>query len=108
MMEDLESPSGAVLAGLVMLGNCTGNDGGIYQALDARVPRVLLRLAEAEGSGLELQAACARVLRNLAQHTFGRVQVIDAGGLQVMAQLLVSNDEELQALGARLSPPHPL
>jgi hypothetical protein len=100
MMEDPKSPISALLAGLMMLSNCTGNDGGIYQALDAHVPPVLLRLAEAaEGSGFELQAGCARVLRNLAQHTYGRVQVIDAGGLNVMAQLLVSNDEELQALG---------
>ena len=107
MMEDPASPTSALLAGLVMLANCTGSDGGIYQALDAHVPPVLLRLAEAEGSGFELQAGCGRVLRNLAQHTYGRVQVIDAGGLNVVAQLLASNDEELQALGACASRERP-
>lgn len=104
MMEDPTSPTSALLAGLVMLSNCTGNDGGIYKALDAHVPSVLLRLAVAEDSGFELQAGCGRVLRNLAQHTYGRVQVIDAGGLNVVAQLLVSNDEELQALGMCVAP----
>mmetsp|Transcript_33997 Transcript_33997/g.47101 ORF Transcript_33997/g.47101 Transcript_33997/m.47101 type:complete len:424 (+) Transcript_33997:164-1435(+) len=167
LLEDSESTHSARMAAVLTLANCTSTDGGIYQALDAHVPRTLLRLCteglaldtaeeearkaerkkagkspksrgttpksrtglEKEGGDLEgraagtpnsdhfedeeerefsdeeaaraeLHAACLRCLRNLAHHPYGKVQVLEEGGIPVFAKFLVTDDQVLQQLGA--------
>jgi len=101
MLEDAASTDDARLAGVLTLVHTTTSDKGIYQALDAHVPPTLLRLAGEPESHQEMRAACARALRNLAHHTYGKVQVLESGGIAVMSKFLQSNDETLQQHGER-------
>jgi hypothetical protein len=100
MLEDPYTTSEAQLSAVLTLTNCTTCDGGIYQALDAQVPPTILRLARDDKSSGEMKVACARCLRNLANHPYGKVQVFEADAIPVLVNFLKSDNETLQQCGA--------
>mmetsp|Transcript_12184 Transcript_12184/g.14541 ORF Transcript_12184/g.14541 Transcript_12184/m.14541 type:complete len:357 (-) Transcript_12184:227-1297(-) len=101
MLHDENTTPLAILAGVGTLCNCTTNDNGIYQALDAQVPPIILKLAttvypEEKATQLvrvELKTACGRCLRNLCHHLYGKVQTHEAGAIPVLTSLLQDPDE---------------
>lgn len=100
MLEDAISSSRAVLAGVGTLCNCTTSDQGIFVALDAQVPPTILKLAKAKDSDADLKTACARCLRNLCHHPYGKVQVHEADGIPVLTEMLTSPIESIQQQAA--------
>lgn len=100
MLEDPYTTSEAQLSAVLTLTNCTTCDGGIYQALDAQVPPTILRLARDDKSSGEMKVACARCLRNLANHPYGKVQVFEADAIPVLVNFLKSDNETLQQCAA--------
>uniref|UniRef100_A0A061SGA4 Radial spoke protein 8 n=1 Tax=Tetraselmis sp. GSL018 TaxID=582737 RepID=A0A061SGA4_9CHLO len=86
------------------LEHIVGSDAGIMDALRSHVPRAVVRLvAAALGDealrgprGTALRVACASCLARLCHHTYGKVQVQEAGGIGALARLCLQGEWEVR------------
>jgi hypothetical protein len=74
----------------VTLCNCTLTDEGILLALNAGVPGALLTMlgTDAARKSPDVRMTTARCLKNLCQHTYGKVQALEGGVIPALAPML--------------------
>lgn len=107
IVESLDDVAATVITkvrGVETLANCTLNDEGIFAALNAGVPAALFAMLDGVDArkSSELRMTTARCLKNLCQHTYGKVQALEGGAVPFLASMLRSRESDLrlQAAGA--------
>jgi len=82
-------------------------DAGVDAALDAGVPACMVRLAGsalrppfAGPPGAAMRVSCAECLAQLSHHGRGKAAILEAGGIDVLAQLLGSDEAVAKAVHA--------
>ena len=104
MLQDNGSSVAAKLRGIETLSNCTLTDEGIFASLEAGVPAALLESLGGEDArkSPDMRMTTARCLKNLCQHTYGKVQALEGGVIPALAPMLRSRESDirLQAAGA--------
>jgi len=103
LLKDEDTTGKAKLSGVQTLSNCTLTDAGIFASLKSSVPATVLDLLSSTDALklLDIKMEGARALKNLCQHTYGKVQCLEGGIIQVILPLLRSRESDirLQAAG---------
>jgi len=108
LIHDEEIPMRAKESAVETLDHIVCFDDGIMDALNSHVPRAVVYLVgktisteECKGRrGTRLRVACAGCLSKLCHHTYGKVQVQEAGGILAIAKLCLQNEWEVKKRAA--------
>lgn len=108
LIHDEDISMAAKESAVVTLDHIVGFDDGIMDALKSHVPRAVVHLVgkaismeETKGKrGTSLRVACASCLSKLCHHTYGKVQVQEAGGILAIAKLCLQNEWEVKKRAA--------
>ena len=85
--EAAQSKAVATMAGICSF------DEGIVSALKSQAITAVLALGGQQGAGKELQTACARFVMQMCHHPYGKIQVLEGGGIDCLERLLRGSEE---------------